>query len=155
MSQLLASGGQSPGVSASATVLPMNIRNWFPLGLTDLISLLSEGLSRVFFSTTVWKHQFFNAQTFYGPSLTPLHELWLYASLLATWCLCFLICCLSCQSFFCKEQVSFNFMATVTIHSDFGAQEKKICHCCYVFPFHFPWSDGTGCHDLSFSNAEF
>ena len=57
-----ASGGQSIGVSASASVLPMNTQDWFPLGLTGLISLLSKGLSRVFFNTTVWNHQFFNAQ---------------------------------------------------------------------------------------------
>ena len=54
------SGGQSIG--ASASVLPMNIQCWFPLGLTGLISLLSKGLSRVFSSTTVSKHQFFGAQ---------------------------------------------------------------------------------------------
>ena len=56
------SGGQSIGASASASVLPMNIQGWFPLWLTGLISLLSQGLSRVFSSTTVWKHQFFSAQ---------------------------------------------------------------------------------------------
>ena len=61
-SSLFASGGQSIGVSASASVLPMNIQDWFPLGLIGLILLLSKGLSRVFFSTTVWKHQFFSAQ---------------------------------------------------------------------------------------------
>ena len=59
MSQLFASGGQSIGASALASVLPMNIQGWFPLGLTGLIPLLSKGLSRVFFSTTIWKHQFF------------------------------------------------------------------------------------------------
>ena len=62
MSQFFASGGQSIGVSASASVLPMNIQDWFPLGLTDWISLLSKGLSRVFSSTTVPKHQFFSTQ---------------------------------------------------------------------------------------------
>ena len=60
MSWLFASGGQSIG--ASASVLPMNIQDWVPLGLTNLTSLLSEGLPRVFSSTTVWKHQFFGAQ---------------------------------------------------------------------------------------------
>ena len=54
-SQLFASGGQSIGISASASVLPMNIQGWFPLGLTGLISLLSKGLSRVFSSITVQK----------------------------------------------------------------------------------------------------
>ena len=62
ISQLFASGGQSIGVSASAWVLPMNIQGLFPLGFTDLISLLSEGLSRVFTTTTAQKHQFFSAQ---------------------------------------------------------------------------------------------
>ena len=55
-SRLFASGGQSTGASASASVLAMNIQGWFSLGLTGLISLLSMGLSRVFSSTTVWKH---------------------------------------------------------------------------------------------------
>ena len=62
MSQFFASGGQSIGASASASVLPMTIQGWFPLGLTGLISLLSKGLSRVFSNTTVRKHQFFSAQ---------------------------------------------------------------------------------------------
>ena len=62
MSQLFVSGGQSIGASASESVLPMNIQDWFPLGLTDLIFLQSKGLSRVFSSTTVWKCQLFGAQ---------------------------------------------------------------------------------------------
>ena len=55
----LASGGQSIGASASASVLPMNIQDWFPLGLTGSISLLSKGLSGVFFSTTILRHSAF------------------------------------------------------------------------------------------------
>ena len=62
MSQLFAWGGQSIGVSALASVLPMNIQGWFPLGLTGWISLQSKGLSRVFSNTTVQKHQFFSVQ---------------------------------------------------------------------------------------------
>ena len=60
MSQFFASGGQS--IRASASVLPMNIQDWFPFGLTGLISLQSKGLSRVFSNTTVQKHQFFSGQ---------------------------------------------------------------------------------------------
>ena len=60
MSQFLSSGGQSIGTSASA--FPMNIQDWFPLGLTGLISLQSKRLSRVFPNSTVQKHQFFGAQ---------------------------------------------------------------------------------------------
>ena len=63
ISQFFASGGQSIGVSASTSVLPMNIQGWFPLGLTDLISLQSKELSRVFSNTTVQKHQFFSTQS--------------------------------------------------------------------------------------------
>ena len=64
MSQFFASGGQSYGISASASVLPMNIQDWFPLGWTGWISLQSKGLSRVFSNTTAQKHQFF------GPHLS-------------------------------------------------------------------------------------
>ena len=97
MSQLFASGAQSMG--ASASVLLRNTQGWFPLGLTCVVSLQSEGLSRVF-SSTIWKHQFSSTQ----PSLwysshicTRLLEkpwLWLFESLSAKRCLCFLICCL-------------------------------------------------------------
>ena len=62
MSQFFASGGQNIGVSASGSVLPMNIQDWSPLGWTGWISLQSTGLSRVFSNTTVQKHQFFSTQ---------------------------------------------------------------------------------------------
>ena len=61
MSQFFTSGDQSIGDSASTSVLPMNIQDWFPLGLIGLISLQSKGLSKVFSSTTVQQHQFFSA----------------------------------------------------------------------------------------------
>ena len=61
-SQFFTSGVQNTGTSASASVLPMNIQDWFLLGLTGWISLQSKGLSRVFSNTTVQKHQFFGAQ---------------------------------------------------------------------------------------------
>ena len=62
MSQLFAWGGQSTGVSASASVLPMNTQDWSPLGWAGWISLQSKGFSRVFSNTTVQKHHFFSAQ---------------------------------------------------------------------------------------------
>ena len=62
VSQSFASGGQSIGVSASASILPVNIQDWFPLGWTGLISLQSRGLTRVFSNTTVQKHQFFSSR---------------------------------------------------------------------------------------------
>ena len=76
MSQLSTSGGQSIGVSASASVLPMNTQDWSPLGWTGLISLQSKGLSRVFSNTTVQKHQLFSTQLLYSPTLTSLHDYW-------------------------------------------------------------------------------
>ena len=63
VSRLFTSGGQNIWASASASVLPMNIQGWFPLGLTILISLLSKRFSRVFSSTVIQKHQFFSAQS--------------------------------------------------------------------------------------------
>ena len=74
VSWLFTSGGQSIGASASASVLPTNIHDWFPLGLTGLISLQSKGLSRVFSNTTLQKHQFFSA--LYSPTLTSIHDYW-------------------------------------------------------------------------------
>ena len=62
ISQFFTSGGRSTRASASTSVLPMNIQDWFPLGLTDFISLLSKRLSRVFSNAAVQKHQFFGAQ---------------------------------------------------------------------------------------------
>ena len=75
VSCLFASGGQS--IRASASVLPMNIQDGFPLALTYLISLQSKGLSRVFSSTTVQKHQFFGSQpSLCSTHLTPIHDYW-------------------------------------------------------------------------------
>ena len=95
MSQFLTSGGQNTGVSALASVLPMNIQDWFHLGLTGLICLQSKGLLRISSNTTVQNHQFFGVQ----PSLwSNSHictwllgkpELWLDGPLLAKLCLCF------------------------------------------------------------------
>ena len=94
MSQLFTSGGQSIGVSASISILPMNIQDWFPLGLTDLISLLSKECSRDFSSITIWKHQFFGSQASLWSNshiLTWLLEKQSFdnTDLPAKWCLCF------------------------------------------------------------------
>ena len=75
VSQLFTSGGQSIEASASASVLPVNIQGWFPLGLTGLI-LLSKGLSRVFSNTTVQKHHFFIAQPSLQSSSHIIHDYW-------------------------------------------------------------------------------
>ena len=88
------------GALASASVLPMKIQDWFPLGWTGWISLQSKGLSRVFSGTTVQKYQFFGTQ-FSLWSNSHIHTwllekpyFWLYRHLLAKYCFCFLLCCL-------------------------------------------------------------
>ena len=77
MSLLFTSGDQNIGAqSASAIILPMNIQGWFPLGLTGLISLQSEGLWSVLSSTTGPKHQFLALRLLYGPTLTSVNDYW-------------------------------------------------------------------------------
>ena len=76
MSQFLTWGGQSIRLSASASVLPMNVQDWFPLGWTGWISLLSKGLSRIFSNTTVQKHQFSVLSFLYSSTLTSLQNYW-------------------------------------------------------------------------------
>ena len=100
MNWLFTLGDQSIGVSASASVFPMNIQGWFPSGLTNWISLLSKRLSRVFSSTTVQKHQFFGAQPSFMVQLshpymtTGKNIALLYTPLSTKWWLCYLIYCL-------------------------------------------------------------
>ena len=76
MSQFFTSGGQSIGVSALASVLPMNIQDWSPLGWTGWISLQSKGLPRVFSNPMIQKHQFFGISFLYSPTLTSIHDYW-------------------------------------------------------------------------------
>ena len=82
VSWLFASGGQNIGASASASVLPMNVQGWFPLGLNDLISLQSRGLSTVFSSTTARMHQFFSVPSSLQSNslITHMFKMWIIAS---------------------------------------------------------------------------
>ena len=95
MSQLFASGGQSIGASASASVLPMHIQDWFPLGLTGLISLPSKGFSRVFSNTTVWKLQFGKKQ------IQPRERVFFIAGLVRAFSL--LLCIVNIKKFNCQN----------------------------------------------------
>ena len=130
MSQLVAWGGQSIGVSASASVLPINAQDWSPLGWTDWISLQSKGLSRVFSNTIVLKHQFFGAQLS-SQSNSHIHTWplekpypWRDGPLLAIMSLLFdMLSSLVIIFLPWSKQASFNFMAAGTICSDFGAQK--------------------------------
>ena len=172
MTQFFISGGPSIGVSASTSVLTMNIQDWFPLEWTGWISLQSKALSRVFSNTTVQKHQFFSAQlslysnSHYSPHIVGLYVSHTYMAIGKTipltrqtfigkvMSLLFNMLSRLVITLF-KEQASFNFMAAVTICSDFGAPKNKFCHCFHCFSIYLPWSDGARCHDLSFLNVEF
>ena len=159
MSWLFPSCGQS--IRASASVPPMNIQDWFPLGLTGLISLQSKGLSRIFLNTTGQKHQFLGAQlseiVISGSQKVQLSHPYMTTGKTIT---------LTIWTFVGKVIfLLFNMLSRFVIaflprskclfYSDFGAQENKVCHCFHCFPIYLPWSDGTGCHDLSFLNVEF
>ena len=131
-----------------------------PLGLTCLISLLSKGISSVFSSTTIWKHQFFVTQPFFGPTITSIHDYWKNHSF-------------DYMDFCQQSDVSvFNVLSRfVTAFlprskclliswlqppSAVILEPRKIKSVTVpLFPFYLSWSDGTGCHDLSFLNFEF
>ena len=97
----------------------------------------------------------------YSPTLTSLHGYWKiidltrWTSLSKTMSLLFNMLSKLVNSFSSKEQASFNFMAAVTICSDFGAHENKVCQCFHCLPIYWPWNDGIWCHDLHFLNVEF
>ena len=157
MSQLFASGGQSMG--ASASVLPMNVQGWFPLGLSDLISLLSKGLSRVF--SNMFKSICSSVLCLlYGPNLTSVHDHWQdialtiwtlvgkVMSLLFTTLSRFVIAFLSRSNQFLVWRLQSHLQC-------FWSQKEGICLCLHLFQLHLPWSDGTRCHDLYFLMLNF
>ena len=161
MSQLFESGGQSIGASVLLSVLPMNIQDWFPLGLTGLIFLQSKGLSRVFSNTTVQKHQFFGAQLSLWSNLH-IHT-WLLEQIIA----------LTIWTFVSKPMsLLFNMLSRLVIvfllrsnslliswlqssSAVILEPKKRKSHCFHCFPIYLPQSHGTRCHDLTFCNAEF
>ena len=136
----------------------MNIQGWFPLGLTGLIiqgtfkNLLQHHSSK---ASILW-HSAFSIVQLSPPYMTTGKTIALTIPNFISKVMSLLFNMLSRfgrkYSFSSKEQVSFRFMAAVTIGTDFGAQENKVCHC---FPIYLPWNDGTGCHDLHFLNVEF
>ena len=161
MSQLFASGGQSIGVSALASVLPMNTQDRSPLGWTGWISLQSKGLSRVFSNTTGQKYQCFRTQS---SLLSNSHiHTWLLEKTTA----------LTSWTFVGKEMsLHFNMLSRLVIaflskgkhlliswlqstSAAIWEPKKIVSQSLHCFPIYLPRSDGTECHDLSFLNAEF
>ena len=154
MSQFFTSGGQSIGASASGSVLSVNIQGWFTSGLTGVISLQLKGHSRVL-STALFKSinslvsAFFMVELSH-PYMATGKNIALTIQTFVDKVMSLIFNMLSRYSFSSKKQMSFNCMAAVTICSDFGAQENKVCHCFHCFPIYLPWSDGTECHDVHF-----
>ena len=137
----------------------MNIQDWLPWELTGLTSLWSKGLSRVLqyhnSKASILQHS-----VFFMVQLTSVHNYWKnhscdYNDLYKVVSQLFNMLSRFVMAFLTKSKYHFNFMAAVMFHSDFKGQESKICHSFHFFPFCLPWSDGTGCHDLSFLNIEF
>ena len=134
MSQFFTSGGQSIGVSASASVLPTNTQDWCPLGWTGWISLQSKTLSRVFTNITIQKHHFFCAHlslsnphmTFSHPHMTTWKNIAWTRQTFGGKVMSLLFNMLSrlVITFFFPKSKCLNFMAAVTICSDFGAPPK-------------------------------
>ena len=135
MSWLIASGGQSIGFSASASVLPVNIQDWFPLGFTGLISLQSKGLSRAFSSTTILKHQFLVL------SLLMVQLSHLYMSTRKTIALTIWTFVSHCKKlimryftfFLCTKSLEFSvyFICNVHLNSDEPPFKCSVMRCCH------------------------
>ena len=160
MSQLFVSGGQSIG--ASASVLPINILDWFPLGLTGWISLQFKGLSRVFSNTTVQKHQFFGAQlSLYivqlsHPYMTPGKTIALTRPTFVSKVMSLVFNTLSRFVITFLPRSKRLYFHVCSHHLQwFWSPKNKVCHCLHCFSIYLPWSDGTGCHDLCFWSVEF
>ena len=160
MSQLFASGGQSIGVSASTSVLPMNTQDWYPLGWTGWVSLKSKGFSSLlqphsskasilqcsaFFIVLLWHPYMTTGKTIALIRWTfVIKVMYLFFNMLCRLVItflprskCLLISWLQSPSAVILEP------------------PKIVCHCFHCFPIYLPWSDGTRCHVLSFLNVEF
>ena len=160
MSQLFTSGGQRTGVSAS--VLPMNIQGWFPLGLTGLISLQSKGLSRVFFNTWTQKHQLFGAQPFLWSNshihtwLLEKPQFWLYRPLSAKWCLWFFNALSRFVIAFLLRSKHLLISCLQSLSTVILEPRKIKSVTVSIFPpICLSWSEGTRCYDLSFWKLSF
>ena len=121
----------------------------------------SKGLSRMFSNTAVQKHQFLWCSAFFMVQLSHLYMTTGKTTALTrrtfvskVMPLFFNMLSRFVVAFFSEEQAYFNFMAIVTICSNFGTQENTMYHCVHCLPIYLPWSDGIGCHDLSFLNVQ-
>ena len=150
---------QSIGASASASILPMHIQNWFPLGLAGWFSLKSKGLKNILQhhsskASILQCPAFFMVQLSH-PYITTGKTIALTRQTFVSKVMYLLVNMLSRFVItFLPRSKHLNFMAAVTICSDFGAQQNKVYHCFHCSPIYLSWSEGTGCHDLSYLNVE-
>ena len=160
MSQVFASGGQSIGVSASTSVLPMNTQDWSPLGWTGWISLQSKGTVKSLLQHHSSKASILQCSAFFIVQLS--HP---YVTIGRT-------IALTRQNSVDKAMsLLFNMLSRLVIaflprsehlliswlqslSAVMLEPKNKVSHCFHWFPIYLPWSDGTGCHDLSFLNVE-
>ena len=161
MSWLFAPGGRITGASASASVLPVKIQGWFPLGLTGLISLLSKGLTRVlqhyhWKASILWRSAFSVVQLSH-PYMTTVKTIaltiWTFVGKVV-----FLL--FDTLSRFVTDACSLEGKFLISWLQSLSAvtlepKKIKVCHCFHFPPIYLPWSDGSGCRDLSFLNVEF
>ena len=153
VSQLFASGGQSIRASPSASILPMAIQDWFPLGLTGLISLQSQQTLKSLLQFQQFKSIYSLVPSLlYGPTVTSIHDYWKNHSFnYLDLCRQVMSLLFNMLSWFVidfrprSKRLLISWLQS-PICSDFGAQENKVCHCFHCFPIYLPWSDGTGCH---------
>ena len=158
MSQLCAWGGHSIGVSALASVLPVNTQYWSPLGWTDWISLPSKRLSKVFSNTTVQRHYFFGTQlsSQSHPYMTTGKTIALTRRIFLGKVMSLLLNMLSrlvITSFSRSKCLLISWLQSPSAVI-LEPPQNKVWHCFHCFPIYFPQSDGTGCHDLRFLNVE-
>ena len=161
MSLFFTSGGQNIGVSAATSVPPMNIQDWFSLGWTGLISLQSKGLKSLLqhhsSKASILLHSAFFIVQLSHPYMTTGKTRALIRQTFAgkVMSLIFNMLCTLVIAFLPRSKLFLNFMAAVTICSDFGAQENKVSDYFHCFSIYLPCSVGIGCHDLDFLNVEF
>ena len=158
MSQLFTSGGQSTGVSVSVSILPMNIQNWFPLGWNLLVvhgtlkSLLQYHSSK---ESILLCSPFFIVQISH-PYMTTAKTIALTRQTFVGKVMSLLFNVLSSLVIIFHPRSKCLLIHGCIHHLQwFWSPKKIVYHCFHCFPIYLPWSDRTGCHDLSFLNVEF
>ena len=160
MSQLIATGGQSTEVSASASGLPMNIQHWSPLEWIDWKSFQSKGLSRVFSNTTAQKPSILWCSAFFIVQLSHPYMTTGKTIALTRWTFVGKVMSLFFNRLF-RLVITFLPRSKCLLISWLQSPSavileppNKVSHCFHCFPIYLPWSDVTKCHDLNFLNVK-